>query len=214
MSTKELYSLWGVAEERMLRLNGLNINLSFAILDDLRLAGYYHLQSTQFPEKECHYLDQAILAAQRAIYRAVEAELLYHLQCLRMFNSDFSSVSINIPNFNPIEIHRAQREAEKVEQLILQINQNNLSIEKYFHQLLEYCAVLEKTASYLVDVRPEAEKQKLASRTKLFSGAVGGIVGFLGFIITLLSFIIGLNYCDLKKEIVPFENIQDAGQIK
>jgi hypothetical protein len=213
MSKKEeILDLWNLAEERIGRLNALNFHLSIAILNDLRLAGRYYLQSSCLQDQKEKLEQEALRACQRAIYSAVEAEILYHVQHLRLFSVDFSSLSLNIPKFDPVMLNRAQREAEKVEQLIYQINQNGLRKEEYYLELKEYCDKLAKTSEYLSDVRPEAEKQKLAEKKKFLSGAASGTIGFLGFVIALLTFLISMNFCGMKKEILPQNlSVQDAG---
>lgn len=208
----EIITLWNLAEERISRLNALNFHLSISILNDLRLAGRSFLQSSCYPNQKIQLEIDAIQACQRAIYSAVEAEILYHVQYLRLFTVDFSSVSLSIPNFDPVTLNRAQRESEKVEQLIYRINQNGLKKEDYYQELLNYCDQLAKTSDYLSDVRPEAEKQKSAARKKVFSGAASGIIGFLGFLIALLTFLISMNFCGTKKEIHPHGEVLDSGQ--
>ncbi|WP_437855119.1 hypothetical protein [Sorangium sp. So ce363] len=160
---RALTELWETAEDRIKRTEQTHTKLPIPAVNELRYAGYHIVQAILATDAGAASgeTQKALNHCKRSTYDAAEAEALYHLERIKLFQEDYRTVFIDIPGLRYQDIRRRAREAKD---FLLETQKNRDSRDAHYERVIEICDELKGALVELDEARDELNKQ-LAAKT-------------------------------------------------
>ena len=185
----ELAGLFKLAEDKIKLVENLNLELSIPAINELRYAGYHITQfiASETPEAANEEFGKAEKHCKRAIYDAAEAGVTYQLEMIKIFQTDFRTLSIRktISNYNEI------RKQIKAASTLILTPRGKVDRSAYYEECAKHLETLqvahEELESYRDDLIQELKQENRTAR--IFQVAVATLaVGAGAFFYTAMAY--------------------------
>jgi hypothetical protein len=170
-----LGKLWRTADQRIKRSERLQTILSLPAVKEIRDAGYHLLLAIEAIDRktELEELNRASRHVIRASYDAVESEVLYLLERIRLFKSDYRMIEIKVDGLDYQGIRKRAREAKR---LIIDAQCDRETRDQHYARLLSHCDQLSSDLDQLDDSRDELNKKLRGTRWRIVAAVLGILV--------------------------------------
>jgi len=194
-TAEHVEQLFTLAERNIKRSEILSTELSVPAINQLRYAGH-HLSkyiSESDEDKRNEELSRAAQHCQKAIRDSYEISVLYLLEQISSFRSEYSSLTKN-KKFDGDEISRLFAQAQEAKQILLEDPKDTAGLESLINKYETVLEQLEETHKRLFIMHPilnERESRRRLDRLNSLKNYSAIIVGIVSLAVAVFSIIGG-----------------------